>query len=102
MKYKLIDIEDETSNEWSEPVTKEEALEQIQEWNDEMGTNYNSITEFNEKEQYWKWEETGENFDIEDSETELEYQPYEMIQPNETYDEFGVNTKNSFNTPPKQ
>jgi len=57
MKYKLIDIEDETSNEWSEPVTKQEALEQIQEWNDEMGTNYNSITEFNEKEQYWKWEE---------------------------------------------
>jgi len=57
MKYKLIDIEDETSNEWSEPVTKEEALEQIQEWNEEMGTNYNSITEFNEKEQYWKWEE---------------------------------------------
>jgi hypothetical protein len=50
MKYKLI-------NEWSEPVTKEEALEQIQEWNDEMGTNYNSIQDFNEKEQYWKWEE---------------------------------------------
>ena len=23
----------------------------------------------------------GENFDIDDSETELEYQPYEMIQP---------------------
>ena len=104
MKYKLIDIEDETSNAWSEPVTKQEALEQIQEWNDEMGTNYNSITEFNEKEQYWKWEETGEHFDIDDSEKELEYQSYEMIQPNsdETYDEFGVNTKNSFNTPPKQ
>lgn len=57
MKYKLIDIEDESSNEWSLPVTKEEALEQIQEWNEEMGTNYNSITEFNEKEQYWQWEE---------------------------------------------
>jgi hypothetical protein len=25
--------------------------------------------------------ETGSNFDIDDSETELEYQPYEMIQP---------------------
>jgi hypothetical protein len=25
--------------------------------------------------------DTGENFDIEDSETELEYQPYEMTQP---------------------
>lgn len=57
MKYKLIDIEDESSNEWSEPVTKEEALVYIQEWNEEMGTNYNSITEFNEKEQYWQWEE---------------------------------------------
>jgi hypothetical protein len=57
MKYKLIDIEDESSNEWSEPVTKEEALEQIQEWNTEMGTNYNSISEFNENEQYWQWEE---------------------------------------------
>jgi hypothetical protein len=57
MKYKLIDIEDELSNEWSEPTTKEEALEQIQEWNTEMGTNYNSISEFNENEQYWQWEE---------------------------------------------
>ena len=52
MKYKLIDIEDETSNEWSEPVTKEEALGQIQEWNEEMGSEYNSIQDFNEKEQY--------------------------------------------------
>jgi hypothetical protein len=25
--------------------------------------------------------EDGEHFDIDDSETELEYQPYEMIQP---------------------
>jgi hypothetical protein len=57
MKYKLIDIEDELSNEWTEPTTKEEALEQIQEWNTEMGTNYNSISEFNENEQYWQWEE---------------------------------------------
>jgi hypothetical protein len=57
MKYKLIDIEDELSNEWAEPTTKEEALEQIQEWNTEMGTNYNSISEFNENEQYWQWEE---------------------------------------------
>jgi hypothetical protein len=57
MKYKLIDIEDELSNEWSEPTTKEEALEQIQEWNTEMGTDYNSISEFNENEQYWQWEE---------------------------------------------
>jgi hypothetical protein len=57
MKYKLIDIEDESSNESSEPVTKKEALEQIQEWNEEMGTEYNSIQDFNEKEQYWKWEE---------------------------------------------
>jgi len=57
MKYKLIDIEDELSKEWSEPTTKEEALEQIQEWNTEMGTNYNSISEFNENEQYWQWEE---------------------------------------------
>ena len=56
-KYKLIDIEDESSNEWSEPVTKKEALEQIQEWNNEMETSYNSISEFNEKEQYWKWEQ---------------------------------------------
>jgi hypothetical protein len=31
-------------------------------------------------------------------------QPYEMVQPNsdDTYDKYGVNTKNSFNTPPKQ
>ena len=57
MKYKLIDIEDETSNEWREPVTKKEALEQIQDWNMEMGTDYGSISEFNEKEQYWQWEE---------------------------------------------
>ena len=57
MKYKLIDIEDESSNEWSEAVTKAEALEQIQEWNQEMGTNHSSIEEFNEGEQYWKWEE---------------------------------------------
>jgi hypothetical protein len=57
MKYKLIDIEDELSNEWAEPTTKEEALEQIQEWNTEMGTNYNSISEFNENEQYWQWKE---------------------------------------------
>lgn len=57
MKYKLIDIEDELSNEWTEPTTKEEALEQIQEWNTEMGTNYNSISEFNEGEQYWQWKE---------------------------------------------
>jgi len=57
MKYKLIDIEDETSNEWSEPVTKGEALGQIQEWNEEMESEYNSIQDFNEKEQYWKWEE---------------------------------------------
>jgi hypothetical protein len=57
MKYKLIDIEDESSNEWSEPITKKEALDQIQEWNDEMGTNYKTIAEFNEKEQYWQWEE---------------------------------------------
>jgi hypothetical protein len=61
MKYKLIDIEDESFNEWSQPVTKEEALVYIQEWNEEMGTNYNSITEFNEKEQYWQWEEANEN-----------------------------------------
>jgi hypothetical protein len=33
------------------------ALEQIQEWNTEMGTNYNSISEFNENEQYWQWKE---------------------------------------------
>ena len=57
MKYKLIDIEDELSNEWSEHTTKEEALEQIQEWNTEMGTDYNSISEFNENEHYWQWEE---------------------------------------------
>lgn len=57
MKYKLIDIEDESSNEWSEPTTKQEALEQIQEWNTEMGTNYKSISEFNDGEQYWQWEE---------------------------------------------
>ena len=25
--------------------------------------------------------EDGDNFDVDDSETELEYQPYEMIQP---------------------
>ena len=56
MKYKLIDIEDESSNEWSEPITKKEALDQIQEWNDEMGTNYKTIAEFNENEQYWQWQ----------------------------------------------
>ena len=56
MKYKLIDIEDESSNEWSEPITKQEALDQIQEWNDGMGTNYKTIAEFNENEQYWQWQ----------------------------------------------
>jgi len=56
MKYKLIDIEDESSNEWSEPITKKEALDQIHEWNDEMGTNYKTIVEFNENEQYWQWQ----------------------------------------------
>lgn len=56
MKYKLIDIEDDSSNEWSEPITEKEALEQIQEWNDEMGTNYKTIEEFNENEQYWQWQ----------------------------------------------
>ncbi len=56
MKYKLIDIEDESSNEWSEPITKKEALDQIQEWNDEMGTNYKTIEAFNENEQYWQWQ----------------------------------------------
>lgn len=61
MKYKLIDIEDETSNEWSEPVTKKEALEQIHDWNMEMGTDYKSIKEFNEYEQYWQWKEIYEN-----------------------------------------
>jgi hypothetical protein len=57
MKYKLTDIEDDLSNEWTEPTTKEEAFEIIQEWNTEMGTNYNSISEFNENEQYWQWKE---------------------------------------------
>jgi len=57
MKLKLIDIEDETSNDWSGEVSKQQALEQIEEWNMEMGTNYKSIKEFNEGEQYWKWEE---------------------------------------------
>jgi hypothetical protein len=56
-KYRLIDIEDDLSNEHTEPLTKKEVLDSIKEWNDEMGTNYNSIAEFNEKEQYWKWEE---------------------------------------------
>lgn len=56
MKYKLIDIEDDSSNERSEPITEKEALEQIQEWNDEMGTNYKTIEEFNENEQYWQWQ----------------------------------------------
>ena len=57
MKLKLIDIEDETSNDWSDEVSKQQALEQIEEWNMEMGTNYKSIKEFNEGEQYWQWEE---------------------------------------------
>ena len=57
MKYKLIDIEDESSNEWSEPITKEETLKEIQDWNDEMGTKYKTITEFNENEQYWQWQQ---------------------------------------------
>lgn len=55
-KYKLIDMEDEASNEWSDPVTRTEVMEQIQEWNYQMRTNYSSIEEFNEREQYWKWE----------------------------------------------
>jgi len=57
MKYKLIDIEDESSNDWITAASEQEAFEIIQEWNTEMGTNYNSIKEFNEKEQYWQWEE---------------------------------------------
>ena len=57
MKYKLIDIEDESSNDWTTAASEQEAFEIIQEWNTEMGTNYNSIKEFNEKEQYWQWEE---------------------------------------------
>ena len=48
-------------NEWSEPVDKKEALNQIQEWNDEMGTNYKTITEFNENEQYWQWQEISDS-----------------------------------------
>jgi hypothetical protein len=56
-KFQLIDIEDERTNDAEDnpPVTKEEALVQIQEWNDEMGTFYESIKEFNESEQYWQW-----------------------------------------------
>lgn len=48
--------------------------------------------------------QTGENFNVDHSEVELEYQPYNMVQPSsdDTYDEYGVNTKNSFNTPPKK
>jgi len=57
MKYKLIDIEDEESNWDSEPLTEQEALEQIRDWNDEMLTNYNSIQDFNDGEEYWQWEE---------------------------------------------
>jgi hypothetical protein len=57
MKYKLIDIEDESSNDWTTAASEQEAFEIIQEWNTEMGTNYNSIKEFNENEQYWQWKE---------------------------------------------
>ncbi len=57
MKYKLIDIEDEESNWDTEPMTEQEALEKIRDWNDEMLTNYNSIQDFNDGEEYWQWEE---------------------------------------------
>ena len=57
MKLKLIDIEDETSNDCGGEVSKQQALEHIEEWNVEMGTNYKSIEEFNKGEQYWNWEE---------------------------------------------
>ena len=57
MKYKLIDIEDEESNLDSKPITEQETLKQIRDWNHQMRTNYNSIQDFNEGEQYWKWEE---------------------------------------------
>lgn len=56
-KYKLVDREDPLSNEWSEPFSKEEALDQIGEWNEQMGTSYSSIGEFNLNEEYWQWEE---------------------------------------------
>jgi len=57
MKYKLIDIEDEESNMGSKPITEQEALKQIRDWNHQMRTNYNSMQDFNDGEQYWQWEE---------------------------------------------
>jgi hypothetical protein len=57
MKYRLIDIEDEESNLGSQPITEEEALSQIRDWNHQMNTYYNSIQDFNDGEEYWQWEE---------------------------------------------
>ncbi len=57
MKYKLIDVEDEESNLDSQPITEQEALKQIRDWNNQMNTHYNSIQDFNDGEEYWQWEE---------------------------------------------
>jgi len=39
---------------------------------------------------------------IEGMPAEWDASRFEVIEEEETYDEFGVNTKNSFNTPPKE
>jgi hypothetical protein len=59
-KYKLVDIEDEESNIGLDTLYENQVMESIREWNDEMGTNYTSIEDFNEKEGYFMWIEEEE------------------------------------------
>ena len=54
MKYKLIDIEDELSNSGAEILTLEEAMGEINQWNEDMETYYKSIEDFNAVEEYYK------------------------------------------------
>lgn len=58
-RYQLIDLEDKNSNKVGddkESYTYEEMLEDIEEWNQNMGTCYMSRDEFNDGEAYWRWE----------------------------------------------
>jgi hypothetical protein len=54
MKYKLIDTEDELSNDGAEILTLEKTMEEIKQWNEDMDTDYKSIQDFNEGEEYYQ------------------------------------------------
>ena len=52
--YKIIDIEDEASNEGAETLTLEQVMEEINQWNKDLGTDYKSIEDFNVGEGYYQ------------------------------------------------